>query len=42
MYLADNSLPTITITVERYEELLSAEKELNRLEDNGVDNWEGY
>jgi hypothetical protein len=33
---------TITITVERYEELLEAEKILNALYAGGVDNWEWY
>jgi hypothetical protein len=30
------------ITQERYTELLLAENELERLQANGVDNWEGY
>ena len=32
----------IDITQERYEALLQEEKELQALEDAGVDNWEGY
>jgi len=32
----------ISITKERYEELLQAEEDLQALEDAGVDNWEGY
>jgi len=32
----------ISITKQRYEELLQAEKELQTLEDAGVNNWEGY
>lgn len=33
---------TITITRERYEELLKAETFLECLEGIGVDNWQGY
>jgi hypothetical protein len=33
--------PTKTISMERYVQLLSAEKELQCLNDAGVDNWEG-
>ena len=32
----------ISISKQRYEELLKAEKELNMLNFYGVDNWEGY
>lgn len=32
----------VTITKERYEELLNSEKFLICLEDAGVDNWSGY
>jgi hypothetical protein len=32
----------ITITQERYQELLDAENFLDRLHAAGVDNWEGY
>ena len=32
----------ISISKQRYEELLKSEKELNMLESYGVDNWEGY
>lgn len=33
---------TITITMERYKELLEAESTLIALQDAGVDNWEWY
>lgn len=33
---------TVAIPVERYEELLNAEKKLGALEASGVDNWSGY
>lgn len=32
----------VTISKERYDELLDAEEFLNCLEAAGVDNWEGY
>jgi hypothetical protein len=32
----------VRLSNRRYKELLDAEKELARLEANGVDNWEGY
>lgn len=32
----------VTISKERYDELLEAEEFLNCLEVAGVDNWEGY
>lgn len=32
----------ISISKQRYEELLKAEKKLDMLECYGVDNWEGY
>lgn len=33
---------TVTIDIERYDELISAECMLEALERAGVDNWEGY
>ena len=33
---------TITISLERYEELINTEKLMRALEGAGVDNWEGY
>jgi hypothetical protein len=33
---------TVTITKERFDELVEAEDELNRLYAAGVDNWEGF
>ena len=33
---------TITISVERYKELLDTERFMRALEGAGVDNWEGY
>lgn len=33
---------TVTITKERYKELLHSEKVLSALYDGGVDNWEWY
>ena len=35
-------IPTVTITKREYEDLLEDSKILQRLEDAGVDNWEGY
>jgi len=32
----------INITKERYEQLLRAERELQALEEAGVDDWDGY
>lgn len=32
----------VTISQERYEELLEAERQLNGLYARGVDNWEGF
>jgi len=32
----------VTISVERYEELLEAERFLEALRSAGVDNWDGY
>lgn len=32
----------VTISKERYDELIFSEKKLNALEGAGVDNWEGY
>lgn len=34
--------PTITITEERYNELVEKEQILDHLHSLGVDNWEGY
>jgi hypothetical protein len=33
---------TVTLSKERYEELIIAEKWLRALEEGGVDNWEWY
>lgn len=33
---------TVEITRAEYERLLYAERQLNHLESEGVDNWEGY
>lgn len=37
-----NDETTVTITIERYKELLVAESKLQCLEACGVDNWDGY
>lgn len=33
---------TVTISLERYNELLKSEDKLTALEDGGVDNWDWY
>jgi hypothetical protein len=37
-----NNYENVTISRERYNELLRLEEVLNALESAGVDNWEGY
>ena len=37
-----NDIEQVTISKERYDELLESEKNLQALEAGGVDNWEGY
>ena len=41
-YMETSAAETITILKTDYEYLLKRDKELSRLERNGVDNWSGY
>lgn len=42
MNKGENNAETVTISKEKYEELLEDSQKLNALECAGVDNWEGY
>jgi hypothetical protein len=38
----EKTVDTVTLYLWRYQELLKAERQLNALENAGVDNWDGY
>lgn len=40
--MENNEIKTVTITEERYDELIERSNWLDYLEMAGVDNWEGY
>jgi len=42
MYANETITLTLTITIERYNQLIESDRVLQVLESAGVDNWEGY